>query len=247
LSEYPRDPFRFMATHAKTYAFNILFMQAQPVFIRDLWRTVKDFIATSRMQPASMLDAFVDRSRDYKCAAFPRLTPKSHARGACLREVVFSHVISQSHHHTLAIQRTALLGQLRDRVPPFLAERQSPSVPGAHRPVGGHLLPYVTAAAFATPQCVCVCVCPCRRSLPCPDPCRPGVARCVTSHGGTWTDADCGRISPGVRHVVLPSQACTSDTAGLVGSGVTLVCPGMLSAPRRSHTTTKPTRWWTFV
>jgi len=77
LSEYPRDPFHFMATHAKTYAFNILFMQAQTTFIRDLWPTVKDFVATSRMQPASTLEAFMDRSRDYKCVppSFPCLSP----------------------------------------------------------------------------------------------------------------------------------------------------------------------------
>lgn len=88
LSEYPRDPFRFMTTHAKTYAFNILFMQAQPVFIRDLWPTVKDFVTTSRMQPASTLEAFMDRSHDYKCATFPRLTKVTRPRRLPLRSLL---------------------------------------------------------------------------------------------------------------------------------------------------------------
>jgi hypothetical protein len=53
--------------HNKTYAFNILFMQAQSVFIRDLWPTVQDFVASHRMQPASTLDAFMDdQSHSYK-------------------------------------------------------------------------------------------------------------------------------------------------------------------------------------
>jgi len=63
LAPYTKDPFQHMMNHGKQYAFNILFMQGQAIFLDKLWDTVAQYVKDEGIKPASTLRAFLENGR----------------------------------------------------------------------------------------------------------------------------------------------------------------------------------------